>query len=260
MDITSKIFNFLAGRKYQTATEPELLGLFFSHIPHFKPFHHTLLKNILEPDGRFDFDSEKKLWHAHADILSLNLTEGNYCAIDIETTGFNIRFDRITEIAAIKIRNGTIAEHIQFLVNPNRSIPAKIQELTGIDNEMLIGKPSFEQVAPLFCEFIGSDILIAHHSDFDTRFINSELNRCEKEPLTNLALCTCKISKKLLPGLGRYSLDVVADNMQVSFESRHRAYGDALVTAQLFIKYFSYFQKHSITTVRDLFSFIHQAH
>lgn len=210
----------------------------------------------MEPDGRFTYDRKKDSWLADDDSFSVNIAEGEYCAIDVETTGFNEQTDRITEIAVIKIKKGEVSEYLQFLVNPSRPIPPKIRTLTGITDEMLIDKPPFAQIAPIVQEFIGSSLIIAHHSAFDMRFINAELIRAEYPPLQNTTLCTCQIAKRLFPRYGRYSLDAIAEMFELKFAARHRAFDDALMASHIFIKYMPYFKEHSLNSLRDLLYFI----
>lgn len=256
MNPADKIFSYLARKQFRSGGETELFQLFFTHPPKKKSIRHKIMNNLLLRDGRFSFDRDSESWHATENELALNIHEAEYSVIDIETTGFNSLFDRITEIAIIKLHKGEIAHHIESLVNPRRSLPVKLQRLTGIQEHMIIDKPPFENIIPIIKDFINDTILVAHHSSFDIRFINAELQRCGHESLPNMTLCTCALARRLYPNLHSYSLDALADYFGFSFVSRHRAYGDALMALHLLKEFLKELNNRSITTIDDLIGFL----
>ena len=104
------------------------------------------------------------------------MQSANVTVFDLETTGLSPdNGDRITEIGAIKLCGNKLCGVFQTLVNPGRKIPEKIVEITGITNEMVADKPTISQVLPLFVEFAGGDVLVAHNAKFDTSFLRYEL-------------------------------------------------------------------------------------
>ncbi|MDX9701532.1 MAG: 3'-5' exonuclease [Candidatus Auribacterota bacterium] len=256
MNPADKIFSYLSAKQYRRGTEDELFDLFFTTSPRHKSFRHNILKNVLSNDGRFSFDPSEDMWSARESMLAINIHEAQYCVIDVETTGFNNLFDRITEIAIIKMHKGETISHIESLVNPNRSVPVKLQRLTGIYEHMLVNKPSFSELAPIIRSFVKDTIIVAHHSSFDVRFINSELQRCGNDPLSNITMCTCALAKRLLPALHSYSLDTLAEYFGLKFVSRHRAYGDSLMALLIFKKFLDQLNSRSITTIQDLIAFL----
>ena len=101
-------------------------------------------------------------------------TNGNYVAIDIETTGFAYR-DDIIEIASIKVENDSVVDTFQTLIKPTEPIPVNITALTGIDNEMINGAPSFDNIIESFISFIGNYTIMGHNVIFDIESLKNKL-------------------------------------------------------------------------------------
>ena len=100
----------------------------------------------------------------------------SFVVFDIETTGFSSTNDKITEIGAVKIENYKVVDRFSEFINPERDISYKIQNLTGITNDMVKDKPTIEEVFPKFLEFIGDSVLVAHNADFDMGFIKKNVD------------------------------------------------------------------------------------
>ncbi len=160
------------------------------------------------------------------------LFDSSFTAIDLETTGFDVNHSEVIEIAAVKVEGGVITETFSSLVNPGFFISQKIRELTGITNTMLVGKPPIHDILPDFLKFVNGDVIVAHNVEQDIRFLKKYLKGRFKVP----ALCTLKLSRKLVPGLVSYTLDSLADHFSISRERKHRALDDALTTAYLFLE------------------------
>ena len=150
-----------------------------------------------------------------------------YVAFDLETTGLSSRNDRIIEIGAVLMKNGTEVDRFQTFVDPGRKLEKKIVELTGITDEMLKGAPQIETVLPQFLEFVGNRVLVAHNSDFDTGFIRAECIR-QNLPYTFTAADTLIFSQNMLPQLNKFKLDIVANALSLPEFNHHRAADDAL--------------------------------
>ncbi len=162
--------------------------------------------------------------------------DGDFVVFDIETTGFSSMKDRIIEIGAVKVVNGEIKDHFSTFVNPLIPIPARIQKLTGIDDEMVASSPDISTVLPDFLEFCGDAVLVAHNASFDIGFIrnNAELLNIDLDPTV---VDTVALARILLPRLSRYRLDTVAKALNIPLKNHHRAVDDAEATALIFLAF-----------------------
>ncbi|MEA2761948.1 MAG: polymerase subunit epsilon [Gemmatimonadaceae bacterium] len=181
------------------------------------------------------------------------LNKLSYVVVDTETTGGRHGGgDRITEIAAVVIRDGEIVEMFETLVNPERSIPYFVSQLTNITWDMVRDKPTFDRVAPDVMRVLEGNVFVAHNMMFDWRFIASELSRATGRKLQGRRLCTVKMARKVLPQLSRRSLDHVARYYGVEIHGRHRAGGDALATAKCMLRMLADLSDRGCTTWGDL--------
>ncbi len=156
-----------------------------------------------------------------------------YAVLDIETTGGNARFEKITEIA-ICIHDGEkIVHEYATLVNPEKNIPPFITRLTGITNEMVESAPKFYEIAKKVVELTEGKTLVAHNAHFDYGFMREEFRNLGYHFHRNI-LCTVKLSRKLIPGHRSYSLGNICQYLGISNTARHRAAGDAMATTKLF--------------------------
>ena len=155
-----------------------------------------------------------------------------YVVVDIETTGGRATSHRITEIAAIKMRNGEVLDQWQSLINPRRPIPAQITALTSITNSMVADAPVFAEIADEFDEFCENAVFVAHNVRFDYGFICEEYRRlgCHFHRPT---LCSCVQMRKWYPGLPSYSLGNLSQYFDIDLDQHHRALCDAEAAAEL---------------------------
>lgn len=140
--------------------------------------------------------------------------------------------DRITEIGAVKIRNHQVVDEWHSLVNPQRSIPAKITQITGITNEMVRGAPIFAEVADSFMRFMGDGIFVAHNVNFDYGFISREYERLDRR-FRFPKLCTVARMRRRYPGHKSYGLGKLCQLYGIELETHHRALCDARATGYL---------------------------
>lgn len=158
----------------------------------------------------------------------------SYVVVDVETTGTSHGLgDRITEIAAVVVKNGRIGQSFHTLINPERPIPRYITQLTGISWGMVEDAPRFGEVSDAVRDLLGDHVFVAHNAPFDWGFVNMELDRAGGAPLENPRLCTVRLARRLLSHLPRRSLDHVTAHYGIVVEHRHRALGDAVATAQV---------------------------
>ncbi|MDB5014070.1 MAG: polymerase epsilon subunit, partial [Daejeonella sp.] len=156
-----------------------------------------------------------------------------YAIVDIETTGGHASANGITEVA-ILIHDGVeVLERYSTLVNPGVHIPVYIQALTGINDEMVKGAPTFKEVSLRIFELLHDKIFVAHNVNFDYSFIKYHLANCGFS-LQTKKLCTVRLGRKIIPGLPSYGLGKFCSQMGIVINNRHRALGDAEATAVLF--------------------------
>ncbi len=153
---------------------------------------------------------------------------------DIETTGLSAKYDRITEIGAVKLKNREIVEEFQTFVDPGMSIPAPITELTGITDAMVENAPSEDEALKAFIKFAGKSVLVAHNASFDTSFIKEAAERCGIEYKFGY-IDTIPLCKAVLPNLKKYKLDIVAKEYKLGDFNHHRAIDDAKMLCQIFL-------------------------
>jgi DNA polymerase-3 subunit epsilon len=170
-------------------------------------------------------------------IPSDRLVTLSYAVVDVETTGGSPWLGhRVTEIAAVVVRDGQIAETFDTLVNPERSIPPFITRLTHITAAMVSDQPIFRDVSPRLLDLLRGHVFVGHNAAFDRRFVQAEVERAGGALPSGRTLCTVRLARRLLPHLRRRSLDHVAHHYGVMLGDRHRAMGDARATAHCLIR------------------------
>jgi DNA polymerase-3 subunit epsilon len=184
------------------------------------------------------------------------ISKATFVVVDVETTGISAFEDRITEIAMMKVKDGTLVDEFSTLVNPLLTIPAHITSITGIDNVMVQNAPPAREVVPFISEFLGDAIFVAHNAAFDWGFVSHTARRERGIELDNQRLCTVKLSSRILPQLPSKSLGPVAQHLDITIPERHRASGDAYATALVLVKFLSYLQKkENLKTLEELLKF-----
>ncbi|HSW55690.1 MAG TPA: exonuclease domain-containing protein [Ignavibacteriaceae bacterium] len=184
----------------------------------------------------------------------LKVTE--FSVLDVETTGLSARNNRVIEIGIVRVKNLKITDKYTTLINPGCDIPYFITQFTGISNSDVAYSPSFYDTAEEIEEFIGNSIVSGHNLSFDEGFLSCEFARNGFEPLSNLSVCTLKLSRKIFPSLKSKSLGSVSEYLGIKNRDSHRALSDAEATAQILIKLIKKLSKENgIKTIQQLFEF-----
>ena len=174
-----------------------------------------------------------------------------FVVFDLETTGFSNKNDKITEIGAVKVKNFEIVDRFNELINPEKDISYKVQELTGITNDLIKDKPTIEEILPRFMEFVGDSVLVAHNAEFDIGFINQKCKEMNIE-FKNKSVDTLMLARILLPHLKRFKLNNLTKELGVPLHNHHRAVDDAAATAQIFIKFLEMLEKKGAKKLSDV--------
>ena len=170
---------------------------------------------------------------------------------DIETTGLDKRTEAITEIGAVVLRNGEVVEQFSTFADPGRPLTREITQLTGITDEMLEGAPSQEEAVNAFLDFVGDRPLAAHNAEFDMGFIGEACRRMGR-PFENTSLDSLILAQNLLPELGKYKLDIVANHLNLPAFNHHRAYDDAATVGYMLVPFFRMLSDMGIHTLQQI--------
>jgi len=214
--------------------------------------------SLLGTDSRFSVDGDGS-WSLREGSTAIGapLRSLTYSVVDVETTGGSPGAgDRITEVAIVEISNGTISGDFQTLVNPGRPIPPRVSEITGITSETVASAPFFDHVAGEIQDRLSGCVFVAHNATFDWRFLSEELLNALGEVPDVKRLCTVRMARRLAPALRRRNLDSLTSHFGIEIHDRHRAYGDALATARVFLRLLDEADLHGVADLAGLEEFL----
>jgi DNA polymerase III subunit epsilon len=212
---------------------------------------------LLGTDPRFAVDG-CGIWRLAERTLPADvpLLAEEWVVVDVETTGGSpAAGHRVIEIAAVRVSQGVITERYSTLVNPLRRIPPMITSLTGIGDRMVVGAPSFDEIAAPLGEFLRGRIFVAHNAGFDWRFVCTEMERSTGRTLEGRKLCTLRLARRLLSHLPSRSLGALARHYGLDMETQHRALDDAVATAQLLLLFLPRLEEHGVASWANLDGF-----
>lgn len=161
-----------------------------------------------------------------------HILRGDYTVIDLEMTGLNPKLDKVIEIGAVRVRGHKEAARYATLVNPRRSIPERVVELTGITNEEVAAGLDEDEAMQALIAFIGDDVMVGHNVSFDYSFMKQwAVNK--RIPLTLRACDTLRIARAILPGEQSKKLEDLCVYYRIERERAHRALDDAVETHRI---------------------------
>src|SRR6185312_312605 len=195
----------------------------------------VLLRQILQSSTLFE-ESEPHTWALVAwRYTQRGLDEIDFVVLDTETTGLRPGSHRVIEVAGVRVRGGEVIDSFQSVLNSGVRIPRFIAQSTGITREMVATAPASHEALPAFLSFVEGAIVVGHNVGFDLGFLNYEAQLLGQSfPIDGLD--TIPLARRFLPGLKRFKLDNVADHLRIATSQRHRALGDARVTAAVFLR------------------------
>jgi CRISPR-associated protein Cas2 len=220
------------------------------HNSDWQPIDYDGLKLIMHPlPSHRDqcVDSKEDLFISKAEAQKIAISgqkkksvqakNKDYTVIDIETTGLSIGEGQIIELAALRVRDEQIVERYSCLLNSCEKIPASISEITGITTGMIQRYGKQPAVAlEEFVGFIGEDLLIGYHVNFDYTFIQQALNACGKDKLHNKQLDVLALARKKLEDVPNYKLSTICEHFGINISGRHRAMQDCLMVYEVYDK------------------------
>ncbi|HEX7023469.1 MAG TPA: exonuclease domain-containing protein [Gemmatimonadales bacterium] len=181
------------------------------------------------------------------------LEECAFAVVDVETTGMRASADdRITEIAVVLVHGERRELLFESLVNPGRPIPPIVSEMTGISEAMVRAAPRFEEVAGQVLDALAGRVFVAHNVRFDWGFVTAEVRRARDLRMEGARLCTVRLARRLVPQAASCSLGALTELFAFENAARHRAAGDALVTAQLLQRLLGLAREAGARTLPDL--------
>jgi DNA polymerase-3 subunit epsilon len=199
----------------------------------------------------YDFALLERSREAHA-LDERPLAELTYTVFDTETTGLDPTRDEIIQIGAVRIVNLRLlrGETFDQLVDPRRRLNAASVRVHGISQDMLRGEPTIDEVLPAFHAFCADAVLVGHNAAFDMRFLQRKeaaIGVRFEQPL----LDTLLLSEVLHPALDSHALEAIAERLGVRIVARHNALGDAIATAEVFLRMVDLLHGAGIRTLRQ---------
>ena len=178
--------------------------------------------------------------------------DGTFVIFDVETTGLRTGSDRLIEIGAVKYTDGALVKSFQTFVDPERKIPQKIIELTGIEDSMVAGAPKEGEAVRRFFEFAGDDaVLVAHNAVFDTDTVKAACARNDID-YNYTHIDTLLLARELLEESKNYRLDTVAKKLKLPDFDHHRADEDASILAKIFEKFIDLMRARGIESIEEI--------
>jgi DNA polymerase-3 subunit epsilon len=192
------------------------------------------------------------------------LSETTFVVVDLETTGGRTKSteqtpaDAITEIGAVKVRGGVVLGEFATLVDPQRSIPPQIVQLTGITTAMASDAPTIDAVLPMFLEFAGDAVLVAHNAGFDIGFLRAAAQQCDIAWPRPQVLCTVRLARRVLSREEAPSvrLAALAGLFAVATQPTHRALDDARATVDVLHALIERVGNQGVHTYADLRTYL----
>ncbi len=199
----------------------------------------SLVRELLGADPRFQVSRDRWVLNEEpAAYGSIPLSELDFVVVDVESTGGSPgRGDRVTEVAAVRLRGGVVVDSFESLVNPERPIPPSVTALTNITEEMVADAPRFRDLLDSLKDALRGAVFVAHNVGFDWRFLDAEFRRSGGGRLEGERVCTLRLARRLHPDLRRRSLAVLTDFYGIAVDGYHRAGADARATAELFDRF-----------------------
>lgn len=180
------------------------------------------------------------------------LKAAEYVIFDVETTGLSSKYDKIIELAAVRVKNGEIIDKFERFSDPGEKLTETIKELTGITDDMLRGQPPISEVIREFKEWVGDAVFVAHNASFDMGFIQAAYRKENLGDYENSVIDTLELSRTINTDMKKHGLNILAKKYNVELTQHHRAIYDTEATAYIFIKMLSQLEQLNILKISDI--------
>ena len=211
------------------------------------------------PDGRpLPSWAERRLGASHARDMRARtgtpLEQVVFGIVDLETSGTSSDADRILEIGLVVQQQGRVRQRFATLADQSAAVPASYPVLSGRSVAELEAEPGEEQAMALFAAVLadhGVQVLVAHNAAFDRRFLERAWERHALEVSLPPILCSLKLARAWVSAR-TYSLDALVSQLGISEQVRHRALGDAEMTAALWLELLARGRQRGVFTLEAL--------
>ena len=174
-----------------------------------------------------------------------------YCVLDLETTGFSAKTEKITEVGIMKYKDGEVIDEFSCFVNPEKHIPERVTEVTNITDDMVKDAETIDKVFPKILDFIKGSVLVAHNAGFDVGFLKQNAKVLGYD-FDYTYLDTLSLAKDLFPDYKKYKLGKIAENLGIKVEVAHRALDDVDTTVKVFRVMLDMLKKRGAVKVEDI--------
>lgn len=174
-----------------------------------------------------------------------------YCVLDLETTGFSAKTEKITEIGVMKVKDGKVIDEFACFVNPEKPIPQRVVEVTKITDDMVKDAETIDKVFPKLLEFLGDSVLVAHNADFDIGFLKENAKQLGYD-FDYTYVDTLGMARDIFPDLKKYQLGKIADKLKIKVEVAHRALDDVDTTVKVMNVMMDILKERGAKTIEDI--------
>ena len=174
-----------------------------------------------------------------------------YCVFDLETTGFSPKLEKITEIGIMKVQGGKVIDSFSTFVNPEKSIPSRVVEVTNITDDMVRDAETIDKVFPKMLEFMKGSVLVAHNAEFDIGFLKHNAKELGYD-FDFTYIDTLTLAQDIFPDFKTYKLGRIAKNLGIKVEVAHRALDDVDTTVKVFNVMMDELKERGAKTLEDI--------
>ena len=183
------------------------------------------------------------------------LLDETYVVFDLETTGLDPKDgNSIIEIGAVRVKNNQIIDRFDELIDPKMELSEDIIRITSINNEMLKGKDTEENVMKRFIEWAKDDILVAHNAKFDLSFVDMACFKYNLGRFNFNVIDTLGLSRFLEPSERYHNLTVLMERYNINWDEskHHRADYDSEGTSLILYEMLKKLDSQGIKTFDQL--------